>query len=68
MTADELRKRVWTACEAAGSRRAFAKAHGISPVYLGEILNGTREPGPLLLRVMGYRKRVVYEPVPGGRS
>lgn len=51
------------ACRAAGSQRAYARLHGISPVYLGEILNGTREPGPLLLRVMGLRRRVVYEPV-----
>lgn len=61
MTADDVRERVRLACAAAGSQRAFALKHRMSPAYLGEILAGTREPGPLLLKAIGMRRRVVYE-------
>lgn len=64
MTADEFRERVRVACAAAGSQRSFALRNGMSPVYVGEILSGTREPGPLVLRVMRMRRRVSYEPLP----
>lgn len=64
LTADEFRERVRLACVAAGSQRSFALANGMSPAYLGEVLSGTRQPGPLLLRVMRMRRRVSYEPLP----
>lgn len=67
MTAFEVRDRLLVACRAAGSQRAWALAHGISPVYVGEVLKGVRDPGPLVLRVLGLRRRVVYEVISATR-
>ena len=64
MTVDEFRCRLRQACVAKGSQRAFALAHGMSPAYVGEVLDGRRDPGPLILRAMGCRRRVVIEVVP----
>lgn len=61
MTVEEFRHEVKLACIAAGSQRAFALKNGISPAYVGEVLDGTRLPGPLMLEVMGMRRRVTYE-------
>lgn len=65
MTLAEFREEVRLACVAAGSQRAFALLHGISPAYVGEVLDGRRAPGPLMLEVMGCRRRVVIERVSG---
>lgn len=68
MNVDEFRERVRLACVAAGSQRQFARAHGMSPAYLGEVLNGTRDPGPLIMGVMRVRKKIIYELVPPDAS
>lgn len=49
-------------CEAAGSRAAWAKAHGVSATYVSDVLGGRREPGVSILDALGLEKRVTYEP------
>ena len=48
-------------CRAAGSQQAFAKAHGISPQYLSDVLRGRRDPGQKLLDAMGLKRVVSYQ-------
>jgi len=49
-------------CDKAGGQQAWARAHGVSPAYVSDVLTGRREPGigilaPLRLeRVVGYRR------------
>ncbi|WP_160119901.1 transcriptional regulator [Rhodovarius lipocyclicus] len=44
----------------AGSQTAFAAQHGLSLGHLNDVLNSRREPGPLVLRALGLRKREIY--------
>ena len=44
-----------------GSQRAYATALGISAVHLGEILQGTRMPGPTVLKALGLKRVIFYE-------
>ena len=41
------------------SLREAARAWKMSAAYLSDVLNGKREPGPKILKVMGLEKRVV---------
>jgi transcriptional regulator with XRE-family HTH domain len=51
------------------SAREFAKALGISHVYLLNIYNGKREPGPAVLTKLGIEREVVYRAASiGGRA
>ena len=43
------------------SRAQAAKALGISPQYLSDILNHRRRPGPSVLRALGLRRIDRYE-------
>lgn len=42
------------------SQAACAKALGISPAYLSDILKLNRDPGPSVLKALGFKKQVVY--------
>lgn len=50
--ATELR----AACEAAGSQRAWALAHGVSPQYVSDVLAGRRDGGESILAALGLRR------------
>lgn len=52
----ELRRAV----AAAGTNRQWALAHGLSRAYVGEVLNGKKEPGPVILEALGLEKVVIY--------
>ena len=41
------------------SLREAARTWKLSAAYLSDVLNGKREPGPKILRVVGLEKRVV---------
>ena len=45
----------------AGSLTALAKDVGVSLSYLSDVCNGRRDPGPVILKYLGLRKRVTYE-------
>jgi hypothetical protein len=62
MTKDELLVLLREACAAAESQQAWAKAHGMSASYVGDVLRGRREPGPKVCAVLGFKPVVSYEP------
>jgi len=43
-----------------GTRSAAARRIGVSPVYLGEVLNGKELPGPKILKYFGLDQEIVY--------
>jgi hypothetical protein len=53
MTTDDVRKMLLAACEEAGSQRAWAHAHDVSPVYVNDVLGGRRSPGPAICSALG---------------
>ncbi|UIJ73475.1 transcriptional regulator [Aurantimonas sp. HBX-1] len=61
MTAAEVRLLLRQACADAGSQQAWAKAHGVSGVYVSDVLAGRREPGEAILAGLGLRLVVSYE-------
>ena len=58
----EMRRLLREACKAAGSQRAWAKAHRMSDAYVSDCLAGRREPGDSIARALGYRPVTMYEP------
>lgn len=56
----EVCRRLSAACKMAGSQKAFAEKHGISPAYLCDVLNARREPGPSILDALGLVRVVRY--------
>lgn len=42
------------------SQVAWAKAHGVSPAYVSDVLAGRREPGKLVLDALGLERVVTY--------
>jgi len=42
-------------CSAAGSRRAFANAHGLNVDYVYQVLSGRRPPSAKLCKVLGIK-------------
>jgi transcriptional regulator with XRE-family HTH domain len=43
-----------------GTQRAAAVRLGVSASYLGEILKGTRPPGPTILQALRLKRKTVY--------
>ncbi len=43
-----------------GTQVAAAKAIGIGPVQIGEVLKGTRPPGPTILRYFDLEREMIY--------
>ena len=43
-----------------GTREKAARRLGVSVAYLGELLRGTRTPGPKVLAALGMRKETSY--------
>ena len=70
MTADDVRKLLQRACDDAGSQRAWAMRHGVSVVYVNDVLGGNREPGPAILQVLGLEaeRRTTYRKVTRGHE
>lgn len=42
------------------SQVAWAKANGVSPAYVSDVLAGRREPGKLVLDALGLERVVTY--------
>lgn len=63
-TAEQVRKKLWTGLSSkrpgAHNQLTLAKAIGISPQYLNDILHGNREPCDKCLQWLGLEKVVVY--------
>lgn len=56
----EVRGQLTRLAEETGGVRALAKALGVSPSYVSDVLNGRRAPGPPFLAALGLKKVVVY--------
>lgn len=55
-------------CEKAGSQAAWARAHGLTPAYVSDILAGNRGGGIVgdgILRALGLERVVTYRRVRG---
>lgn len=52
--------RLRDACSAAGSQKAWAERHGLSPSYVNDVLNDRTPPGDAILSALGLRKVVRY--------
>jgi hypothetical protein len=50
------------AIEAAGTARAWCRRHGVTESLVSDVLNRHRAPSEIMLRALGYQKRVVYRP------
>lgn len=61
MSLDEITAMLRFFCDQAGSKSAWAREHGVAPVYVGRVLAGRELPGPKLLTAMGLRRVVSYE-------
>jgi len=50
------------------SQAAFARKLGVTPAYVSYVMSGERPIGDKLLRALGYRRVVRFEPIwAGGR-
>jgi hypothetical protein len=62
MNESEVRIKLAEACKQAGSQRKLAVLAGLSAPYIHDVIHGRREPGHSILRALGLRKIVSYEP------
>jgi hypothetical protein len=53
LTDDELRERLRAACAEEGGMRAFGRKHGITAVFISQVLNNQKSPTPRLARLIG---------------
>jgi hypothetical protein len=56
----EVCRRLSAACKNAGSQKAFAEKHNLSPAYVCDVLNARREPGQSILDALGLIRVVRY--------
>ena len=60
MTDRAVMQRIRDLVNTLGSQKKAAKRLGVSAAYLGELLRGTRTPGPKVLGALGLRKETNY--------
>ena len=65
LTPAEVRERLETACEKAGSKLAWATDHNITPSTVSQVLNGMQPP-PIILKALGLKRVYYYVPITGG--
>jgi hypothetical protein len=65
LSSEQVRERLKTACEEAGSQAAWAREHGMSAAYLHDVINGRRNVGKAILRALGLERVVRYAPQNG---
>ena len=56
MTRDDVIALLRTACDEAGSIRQWCLKHKVSQVYALYVLRGERNPGPMILNVLGLER------------
>ena len=49
-----------TAIKQSGDQKKFCQQHGLSESILSDTLNARRDPGPALLKALGYEKISMY--------
>jgi len=61
MKHERVLERLGREVKEAGSRRKWAIQHGISAQYVGDVLQGKRPPGPLILRALGLERTISFQ-------
>jgi hypothetical protein len=61
MTIDEVLNLLASECGKSDSRTGWARANGLSPSYVGDVLARRRDPGKGILQALGLRRVVTYE-------
>lgn len=56
LTDGETHTRLLNAVREAGSQAAFARLAGVSRQHLFDVLSGTRQPGPAILKVLRLKR------------
>jgi len=56
LTLLDVRERLATAVQRAGSLRAYADTVGVSHSYVNDVILGHRLPGPSILHVLGLER------------
>jgi len=59
-TEDEVRNDLQWRCAEAGGSAAWARARGLTPGYVREVLIGTRKIGPEVMAALGYERVIGY--------
>lgn len=60
LTAADVRAALKEEARYEGSKKALAKLIGVSPAFLGDIINGKREPSGKPVSYLGLKREVVY--------
>lgn len=60
MTLQDVLQQLRGEIEAAGSAKAWAERHAISPSYVSDVLKGVRDPGPAVLEALRLERVVTY--------
>jgi predicted transcriptional regulator len=68
MTREEVVALLQRMADRAGSQRALAKEIGVTAAYVGQVLDGKRDPGPAILKVFGLRRHVQITYVKAGEK
>lgn len=58
--AEFVRERLRAECANSGSQREWARANGVSPQFVCEVLMGRKEPSPAVLEPLGLQREVYY--------
>lgn len=66
MTLDQLIDELKQDADALGSQKRLAIKMHVSAAYLGDVLNGRKEPGPKILSAKRIRRVVSYERIGRG--
>jgi DNA-binding transcriptional regulator YdaS (Cro superfamily) len=61
-SAEQVRQYLREECAEAGSQKAWAQKHGLSPAYITDVLLGRREPGEAIVSALGFERLTVYRP------
>lgn len=57
----QIIQRLRKACVEAGSQKAFAKKHGVTPQQISDIMRGQVKVSQSIARALGCNRRTVYE-------
>ena len=60
MTRETFQKHLRRSLKQHANQKEAARAWGVSPQYLSDVLRGHREPGPRLLEALGLRRVVEF--------
>jgi hypothetical protein len=60
MKTEQVRTLLRAACDEAGSIRKWASRHGVSAMYVSNVLRGKQEPGPAICKPLGLIRTVTY--------